>query len=330
MKGFSHFLSGMAAASCFPETVLEASQGNPLYFILGGVFALLPDTLDAKLCRYFYRHDAEVIPDPLAPDPHLIANAVAAAIHTAAAHRRPFRLRLRTIRLGADRWQRYCIRFDPARQQVEARIDGIVDNRGRLVPGTPSVQGEPGCAVARVTPPLHLEGTAVVTVSIFNGPLFRMTPDDTGAVTVQCNPWRRQWSHSILTGLGLALPVGFLLGWMAFAVAATAQATHVLLDQLGHKGSLVLWPISRRRTPGLKRSPPNASLPNLITGWCALLLIYRNLAAFSGLPVPAPHPLRLAVLGILLPRALITVFRRHPHPAFPPGARRRQHGANEA
>ena len=48
MKGIAHFISGVAAASFFPWSVQAAVEGNPMYFILGGAFGILPDTLDFK------------------------------------------------------------------------------------------------------------------------------------------------------------------------------------------------------------------------------------------------------------------------------------------
>ena len=41
MKGFSHFISGVAAASCVPGVVAEAALGYPAPLILSGVAALL-------------------------------------------------------------------------------------------------------------------------------------------------------------------------------------------------------------------------------------------------------------------------------------------------
>ena len=38
MKGISHFISGVAAASFCPWTVQAAIEGNPMYFVLGGAF----------------------------------------------------------------------------------------------------------------------------------------------------------------------------------------------------------------------------------------------------------------------------------------------------
>ncbi len=54
MKGFSHFMSGVAVASFCPWSIDAALQGNPLFFVLGGACGILPDTLDFKVYRFFY------------------------------------------------------------------------------------------------------------------------------------------------------------------------------------------------------------------------------------------------------------------------------------
>lgn len=51
MKGFTHFLSAIAVASCLPGAVQQAAQGS-LVLVLAGAAGLLPDTLDFKLARY--------------------------------------------------------------------------------------------------------------------------------------------------------------------------------------------------------------------------------------------------------------------------------------
>ena len=83
MKGITHFAVGVATASCFPVAVAAGAAGNPLYFLLGCICGLLPDTLDFKCSRFFYRCDMIVTPDPLRPDPGMIAAAVALAAERA-------------------------------------------------------------------------------------------------------------------------------------------------------------------------------------------------------------------------------------------------------
>jgi hypothetical protein len=137
MKGISHFAAGVALASCFPRAVAAGADGNPLYFILGGVFGLLADTMDFKLYRFLYRHDVEIQPDPLNPDPQLLADAVAAAIDRAGATGRPVRVKLDTVRLGADLWQQYEVRIDVDRRRVIATFGPVVNTSGK-----PEVRGQ--------------------------------------------------------------------------------------------------------------------------------------------------------------------------------------------
>ena len=74
MKGFSHFMSGVAVASFGPWAIEAAQQGNPIFFILGGACGILPDTIDFKFYRFFYEHDVYITPDPLNPDPQYVAS----------------------------------------------------------------------------------------------------------------------------------------------------------------------------------------------------------------------------------------------------------------
>ena len=308
MKGFAHFMSGLAAASCFPSTVDAAAQGNPLYFLLGGIAALLPDTLDFKLLRYFYRHDAEVVPDPLAPDPQMIAGAIAGAIDTAARRRTPFRLRLHTIRLGTDRWQRYRLRLDPAERQVTVSIVDVVDTGGNPESGPKTA---PKTGTAAFLPPLRLDYTAETDVDIFDGPHFEMIPGPDGAVTPVFIPWHRQCSHSVAAGILLAVPAGLIWGSLAGAVTFCALLAHVLLDQLGYMGSNLFWPFTRRRAPGLKLHHSSGATPNLAAVWGSALLIYANLAINTVPPLsPPPNPLRLFLFAGALPIGLLMFLRK--------------------
>jgi len=64
MKGITHFAVGRCRGFLFPRSRARGAEGNPLYFVLGGVFGLLPDTLDFRFGRFLCRHDVEVAPDP--------------------------------------------------------------------------------------------------------------------------------------------------------------------------------------------------------------------------------------------------------------------------
>jgi len=310
VKAITHFMSGLAVASCFPAVVSAAAGGNPLPFLLGGITALLPDVLDARLLRYFYPHDVEVAADPLEPDAQILADTVAEAIDTAAHRRRPFRLRMHTIRLGRDRWQRYRLHLDPGSRQVTVTLTDIVNSAGRPVPAA-STSDAPCTASAEFTSRLRLDFTAAIDVDTGDGPHFQIAPDDgDGSVTAQFAPWKRHGSHSAALGVILALASAALWNPLAGVIAGAAYAAHILLDQFGYMGSNLLWPFSRRRTPGLKLLHAARLMPNLTVAWLCALAVYANLALNAG-PALALPPLQLFLLGGALPLGLISLARRH-------------------
>jgi membrane-bound metal-dependent hydrolase YbcI (DUF457 family) len=275
MKGITHFTIGVAAASCWPTAINAAASGNPLYFILGGIFGLLPDTIDFKFYRFFYRHNAEVIPDPINPDPQLIADTVAATIDKAASSRKPFRIKLNTIRMDNDLWQRYTIKFVPAENMVEVSFGEQVDTGGNFAQPAPIPKPK---ASAKFEAPIKLDYLTTTYIDIFDGPTFQMTPDKSGKVIPQFIPWHREWSHSFVVGIVLAILPGLLWGWKAAAVAAIAYASHIICDQLGYLGSNLFWPISHHRTPGLKRQHSTSSFPNFYAIWLAIMLTLWNIS----------------------------------------------------
>ena len=316
MKGISHFTIGVAAASCFPGAVDAAANGNPLYFILGGIFGLLPDTLDFKFYRFFYRHHAEVAPDPLDPDPQLIADAIAMAVEQAAESEKPFRIRLNTIRLGADRWQRYTIRFQiPARMepgfphlgQVEVTIGPQVDTGGTIIEPAPA---KPKIATAALPASIRLDYLATTHIDIFEGPIFQMAPQKDGTVVPEFIPWHRQWSHSILVGLMFALPAWWLWDTVAAAVIAAAYTAHAAADQLGYMGSSLFWPLTRKRTQGLKLQHSGESYPNFAAVWLSCLLIFWNLAKAADHPHVLIRLPMLILWGIIVPHIAAQLIKR--------------------
>lgn len=304
MKGIAHFTVGVAAAACFPGAVEVAADGNPLYFILGGVFGLLPDTLDFKFYRFFYRHDAEVMPDPLAPDPQIVADAVAAAVGQAAESGKPFRIRLNTVRLGADLWQRYTVRFNLPAKRVDVEIGPTVDTGGTPVSPAPKKALH---ASAPLPAPVKLDYLAATDIDIFEGPIFQMTAGKDGIITPEFIPWHRQWSHSFLVGLMFAMPAWLIWDALAAGVVAAAYAAHVAADQLGYMGSSLFWPLTRRRTPGLKLQHSGEALPNFAAVWLSCLLIFWNLSLASTVEVSIA---KLMLWGAFVPFTAIRVLQR--------------------
>ncbi|MBN1877298.1 MAG: metal-dependent hydrolase [Anaerolineae bacterium] len=287
MKGISHFMTGVALATFFPEVVQQAEIGS-LLPMLGGIGGILPDTLDFKFARYFEKYDLEIDPG-LEPDPGAIADALVWAMHIAYEEARPQDVMAHTIRLGADLWREYAIRFDPETGEIVVRIGPLV-NTG-LVPyaGTAPVDGEE--ARRKVDVPLVHTYSAEYKVNIFSGPSFRFAREEEH-LCVYFLDWHRRWSHSLLLGLAvgavLGLILGLLGGWATAKWAALVSALgfigHIVEDQCGYMGSNLLWPLTQKRIPGLGAIHSGDAIPNFLTVWTSLAIILLNLDRFSAQP----------------------------------------------
>ena len=308
MKGIAHFMVGLAAASCFPDAVRQAAEGRSLYMVLGGVFGLLPDTLDFKWARYFYRPDVQVAPDPLNPDMRDVAEAAALAARRVVETGKTCDLQLHTIRLGADRWRAYELTFDAGRQRVTAQLGSAVDTGGRPEPSVaPDRKSE---AHAPLPGPVRLDYTATIRVDILDGPTVRMEPDDQGGVSLRFIPWHRRWSHSLILSLLLGAVGWALWDGLAGAVMLTAHAAHVLADQSGWMGGSLFYPFSKKRLPGWGCWLSGDRQVNLATVWLSCLLIFWNLYAQSDAIIPWFNPLKLFFWGALLPMGVAVLWRR--------------------
>jgi len=300
MKGFTHFVAGLAVTSFFPWAVQAASEGNPLYFILGGTCALLPDTLDFRIIRYFYRHDVEIVPDPLSPDMQMVADAIAQTID--GAQQKSLRLRLHTIRLDSDIWQRYRIRIDPEQKRVTVHLEDKIDTGGNPV-GPPAPSSCP-TGSALFHQPVSMGYLAAFPVEMFDGPHLEFAPSAHGETEIKFIPWHRTYTHSFCLSLILAAIATILGAWQAAIVAWCAHASHVMLDQLGYMGSNLLWPLSNMRFPGFKLQHASSSFWNLAAVWISIVLLYGNLHSHAP-SVPTMPPIGFYIATIILPLTIL-------------------------
>ncbi len=321
MKGIAHFVTGVTAASFFPWSIEAALAGNPLYFVLGGAFGLLPDTLDFKFYRFFYRHDLTLDPDPLHPDPQGMAEALAGAVAQARREGRTVRAKLNTISLGADAWQQYTVRFDADAGEVRVRFGPAVNTGQVPIPGTQPDRPPEGRAA--LEGPLVQTYDAETTVDIFDGPSFAFEPEADGRVVLHFLPWHRTWSHSLTLAAGAALAAWPLFGWRAALVMIAGFLGHVAEDQLGYMGSSLLFPFARTRFKGLHAMRSGDAAPNFLVVWICGLLVFWNLWRRAPAP-PDIGFLRYALVG-MLPVALFGLAhyalarRRATDPADAPG-----------
>jgi membrane-bound metal-dependent hydrolase YbcI (DUF457 family) len=293
MKGIAHFVTGIALATFFPEVVERAADGSILP-VLGGIAGVLPDTLDFKFVRFFAVHDLEIDPGP-EPDAQEIAEQVADAMRRAYRSGEPQRVMLHTVRLGADLWRQYVIRFDPEQSEIAVRIGPIVNTGHIPLPGSePEDADEVRIEVG--VPMVHTYDDEII-IDIFSGPSF--TFERRGdQLYIQFLDWHRRWSHSVTLAAGLSLGAATIAAvvelltqgavtrtplWMGLVVGLGMMG-HVLEDQLGYMGSNLFPPFThdRRRGLGLLRS--GDATPNFLTVWTSLMLILFNLDRFSAQP----------------------------------------------
>jgi len=318
MKGIAHFFSGVAAATFLPPVVQMSAQGS-MILLLAGIGGLMPDTLDFKLARYLEENQVEIDPDPLAPDPQGMAEQVAAAINRAWETGKPVRVQFHTMKLGADLWRQYAVDFGGERREVRVRIGPVVTTS--QVPFVGSELGlPPGCAPIQA--PTRYTYGAETKVDIFSGPTFEFERRG-DVVDISFLPWHRRWSHALTVAVLIGGLIALLFGlWYGLAYTL-GSAAHILEDQLGHMGSNLFYPFTKRRAEGLKLFHSGDALPNLLAVWLSGWLILFNLDRFSDTPVF--NLFSFFLFGLALPWALILGttwwFSRRPRPAFSPGDR---------
>ena len=302
MKGIPHFASGVAVTSFFPWAIQAAQESNPMYFILGGAFGLLPDTLDFKIYRFFYKHDLYIEPDPLKPDPQSIADQLAASVKAASESKKLVRVKCSTIRMGADAWQQYVIKFDTETDEVLVKFGPVVNTGQVPIPGASKMEGEIGRA--KIPCKLFQSYDATTRVDIFDGPTFGFASDGKGGVIMHFLPWHREWTHALTVGLFFGIIGTLIWDWRAGAVITAGYSVHVLEDQLGFMGSNLFWPFTRIRFPGLHWMRSGDAMPNFGTVWLSCLIIFYNL--YRAMPSSIYHFNLLHVLfyGAVVPIGL--------------------------
>lgn len=323
MKGITHFMTGVTAASFFGRAVEMAGDQKSWILVLGGVYGIMADTLDFKFYSFFSRDDVVIDPDPLAPDPSLIATEIGRAIEQAWDEDRMVKAKCHTIRLGADLWRQYVIKFDAAINEVIVVINPIVTTSQIPFLGTAPRERRVGRYRLRV-PIVETHGRPTV-VDIMNGPQigFRRVGD---RVRVEFIPFHRTWTHSFFIGLVAASVAGLIasfaagweIGWYYGLVAVAAYWSHLVCDLTGYMGASFFWPFWKKRTPGLKWWKANNPDSNFIFNYACLVVAIFNLNRFTwadpvrriGHYIEAP-PLKYFLLTLVVPVAaylLLTKF----------------------
>lgn len=284
MKGLTHFIVGIAVATCFPLAVRSSILEASMIIILGGIFGILPDFLDFRFGRYLEKHDYEIEPGMEKPDPKRITDTMIKAIEECNRTGKTIKVKLHTVKISADLWRRYSVIIDADNKKITTKIGPLVTTGQEPMPETAPSEEEATAEGSFSANLLHTYEKET-NVDIFTGPDFAFIKEKDW-VRVEFIPWHRRWSHSLTLGIIFA-PLGLLfygatqLGLVASAIIVASFWAHIFVDQIGMLGSNLLYPFTRKRSKGLGWVHSGDSIPNFFTNYTAILLAIWNLNAFA-------------------------------------------------
>lgn len=328
MKGFTHFISGIAVASFFPQAIHMASQEQSFILCLGGIFGIMPDTLDFKFAKYFHKSDFEVQPDPNNLDAKEIAEGVAQAINKAIKEGRGT-VQLHTMQLGSNLWRGYTLGFDSKTSEVVVDIGPLIDTGQLPFHGTELEDKEKASARVKVDCEFFQQFDKKSNIGIMTGPCFEFVKREDGKVEIVFLPWHRTWSHSFTLGIFTALLVGlatfFLVPegahpelysiprWALYPmIILFGSMVHIIEDSTGFMGNNLFWPITKERTKGLGFMSASEAIPNFFFVWTSLIAIIYNLDRFRWAPESTPagitHPEAFFFWFYAIPVAIMAFF----------------------
>lgn len=313
MKGITHFLTGVATASCFPLAIQTAFDEKAYLMVLGGVCGIMSDTLDFKFARYFWKHDYRVRLTEDNLDPRLPAEIMAKAIDEAAATGRPVRVKLDIDRVSTSYYRTYAVMVDDDHKEVTCCIGPLKTMshcmaRGENMPGDAAKKSaiEKNGPIA-VMETLAKEAPALpdsmpvptraftasfksdvnntyycdAEVGIFSGPDFEFAPQKDGKVRIDFIPWHRRWTHSVTLGL-LMGPIGFALfaNWGALAAGDLRLFANPFAVAAFFIGILAFWShvlVDQTGHLGSNLFPPWTKTRSLGWKWCTSASPFSNL-----------------------------------------------------
>ena len=326
MKGFTHFLTGIAIATCFGLAVRASLDNMSQIIILGGIFGYLPDFLDFQVSRFLVDFDYEV--DPTLErdiDPQRIADMFVEAIHKARDSGKQTRIKFNTMKLGADTWRQYGIMVDAENSRIIVKVGPLVTTGKTTLPGT---EPPPDKAVGVAYYDAELVHTyeAWTYADIMSGPDYTMVPEEDGTIRLDFIAWHREWSHSITAGMALA-PLGLLLyvglnsmfagEWvwdtqmsiLAFMISLYGYWIHVIVDQFGVMGSNLFPPFTKRRSKGLGLFHSGLSIANFGTNWISVAVILYNLNYWAYEPTFTTNIFKYFGLTTVIPLVALSLVR---------------------
>lgn len=253
MRTTTQLLVGMATAG------LVAGPREPAALILGAAAGVLPDAIDGWMRWVFRQPDIVVAPDPLQPQPEVIASGLRAALARVRGAGRTCVVRLLPIPGNRTGHVPYRLDWDPHRRFV-----AVLPSSGKPVAVEPD---EPNDTTPSALIPLH-----PIPLEIADAPVdLQLTPRKR---RVECRDLASvaDCGHSLAAGLPLVAIAG-CIGLRVGVATAAAWIVHLLLEIGGRREMVPGWPVLSTPVNG-KRFWNDRSWPvNLCASVLALLVL---------------------------------------------------------
>lgn len=256
-----------------------------------------------------------------APHPQYIANLIAKAIDTAYETNKLVTVKIYNIRMKGDVYRRFLVQYDSDNRVIRVYMGPLVSTGGLPFENTDTPQyrrvGE-----AKTKYPFRKIYPRPTVIDAFSGPEIGFIKNKTSSGDVVEEvfiPWHRGFSHSFTSGFLLAIPLMLILllinyqHYFELTIACMlGYWMHVIEDQLGYMGSVLIPPFTKKRIPGLMLGPRIYGLMNFATSLLMIGLIIWNINRFISTispytPKPIPLPDTITLLILISPSLVIYV-----------------------
>jgi hypothetical protein len=253
MRSTTQLLVGMATAG------VVAGPREPAALILGAVAGVLPDAIDEWIRWVFRQPDILVTPDPLHPQPEVIASGLRAALARVRGADRTCVARFHPIPDNRTGCVPYRLDWDPRRRFV-----AVLPSSGKPVAVEP---GAPVDATPSALVPLH-----PLPLEVADAPVdLQLTPRNR---RVECRDLTSvaDYGHSLATGIPL-VAIASCISLRAGAATAVAWIVHLLLEIGGRRETVPGWPVVSTPVNGRRFWNDNSWPINLCASALALLML---------------------------------------------------------
>jgi hypothetical protein len=231
MHTLTQLLVGMAAAG------IVAGPARPAALIAGAVAGVLPDVVDWWLRQLSPQPDITVTPDPLAPDPAILARGVRLALQRSRDGGRPCVVRLNPLPLLGAGFAAYQLDCD---RHHRFRVSLVMCGKSAAV-----LPSGPDAGASGIITPLH-----PLPLRVTDAPLDLQFAANGRRIESRELGQASGAGHSLAVA-GVAAAAALLSGgrWIGGAAAA-ALAAHLLLEAGGRREVAPLRPFSSRSWHG--------------------------------------------------------------------------------